>query len=267
MKKKLLLILAAAVALVSLGLTSCQGGIAQDLYDQINQQLAQAQQQLAQSQQQLADLNQENAANQQAKETAEAALAQAEDEITALNTQLDAYVLVGATNAETAARIAKFYHDTHYYQENIYDCTEMSADVWNMLQQQGISARLVVGNPDVPAFDDITLSNHSWVMAEVVPGEYLAVEAVGGYCVTRQSNGGYYRGWTFANPAEVNLYYDLITEYNVRVELRNQLATESNQAASQGNQPLYNELTQLMQAQETELNSIRAQYEALATRL
>jgi phage shock protein A len=275
MKKKLLLILAAAVMMVPLGLTGCgEGGIAEELYDQIREQLEQLQDQLAQVQEQFTLLQEENESIEQAKEAAEAALAEAEVEITALEEQLDvleeqldAYVLVGATAAETAERIARFYANTHYYEENIFDCTDMSDDVWNMLKAQGISARLVVGNPNVPAFDDITLSNHSWVMAEVAPGEYLAVEAVGGYTVSRQSNGGYYRGWTFNNPAELNRYYELITEYNVRVEMRNRLEVEANAALGQGNNSLYSKLVELRTEQETELNNIRAQYEALATKL
>jgi len=268
MKKKLLLVLAAAVVMVSLALTGCgEGGIAEELYDQIREQLEQLQQQLAQVQEQFSLLQEENQSMEQAKEAAEAALTEAEGEIAALEEQLDACELVGTTAAETAERIAKFYQEAHYYWENVYDCSEMSADVWNMLQAQGIGARLVVGNPDVPAYDDITLSNHSWVMAEVAPGEYLAIEAVGGYSVSRQTNGGYYRGWTFNNPAEINLYYELITEYNVRVEMRNRLEVEANLALSQGNISLYSKLVQLRTEQETELNNIRARYEALATRL
>jgi len=258
MKKKIFPILIAAVLLVSLVLTGCESGVAQNLYDQIAEQLAQLQQQLT-------ELTSDNETIAQAKEDAEAALAAAQDEIAALT---DQYLLVGATDAETAERIVNYYHETHVYDAyDLFVCSDMSAEVWNMLKAQGINALMAVGDPTRPAFDDIAQCSHAWVLAEVAPGEYLALETVGGYSVSRQDNGGYYRGWTFDTPADIKSYQELIIKYNVRVELRNTLNDEANLALSQGNNSLYIKLVELRTEQETELLSIRAEFEGLATKL
>ncbi len=274
MKKKLLLALATMVFLLSITLVGCQsGGIAQELYDQIAAQLEKAKEQLAKVQDEYDTL-------QAAKKDAESALKTARDKITEMEGQVsdlkEQYELTGATPAETAEKIIKYYHETHVY--DLYDlfvCSDMSAEIWNMLKAQGINALMAVGDID-RAIDDITLCNHAWVLAEVAPGDYLALETTGGYTVPRSQSGLYYRGWTFKSPADLKSYNQLITKYNVKVVLRNHLAAEDREVVAEYNQStnqqdadkllaVHKELEKLIKEQEAELLSIRAELEGLAT--
>jgi len=50
-------------------------------------------------------------------------------------------------------------------------------------------------------------ANHAWVLAEVAPGEWLAVEATGGFVVFQNENGRYYIGRIFSSPREFKEFY------------------------------------------------------------
>ena len=56
-------------------------------------------------------------------------------------------------------------------------------------------------------------ANHAWVMAEVSPGKWLALETTGGYTVHLSKNDKYYYGHSFANPKDFNEYEKLGREY------------------------------------------------------
>jgi chromosome segregation ATPase len=133
------------------------------------------------------------------------------------------YEIVGETPTETAQNIIKHYHETHIY--SLYDffvCSDMALDVWDMLKAQGINAIIEVGNVDVLA-KDITEANHAWALAEVSPGEYLALETTGGFAVWSENNPLYYRGWSFDNPKEYKRFVEIKYEYNIRIQLIVQL--------------------------------------------
>jgi len=101
------------------------------------------------------------------------------------------------------------YHGTHDYMDGVYDCKFMAMDVWNMLETRGIDARIVVGDTDHRA-DRIENATHVWVVAEVHPGSWVAVETTGGYLVCDdgvvnvcdRTNSLYYEGWMYDNPNE-----------------------------------------------------------------
>ena len=185
---------------------------------------------------------------------------------------------MGATPAETAENIAKYYHETHVYSTyDLFVCSDMAAEVWNMLKAQGINAVMVVGNKDT-AISDIIQCDHAWVLAEVAPGEYLALETTGGQVVPKSENPLYYKGWSFASPAELKAYNQLIREYNIRVDIRNQIAEESKEALVEHNQStnqqtadklkaVYDKLQELIGQQEAELNNLLAEINSLATEL
>jgi hypothetical protein len=108
----------------------------------------------------------------------------------------------------TLSNIVSRYHKTHAYLTNvntgapIYVCLDMACDVWDMLKAKGINAKIYAGNLD----KDITSAaqaNHAWVIAETFDREWIALEATGGYVVTRDNNKRYYSGWGFGTPAEV----------------------------------------------------------------
>src|SRR5208337_4944295 len=86
-------------------------------------------------------------------------------------------------NIRIANVIVANYHETHTYSlTDLYVCGDMASDVWDMLKTQGINAKLNVGRVDQD-ISDIKDANHVWVLAEVAPNSYLALEATGGYSV------------------------------------------------------------------------------------
>jgi hypothetical protein len=258
MQKRFLLSLI-TLTIVFLLLSGCQSaGISQAQYDQVTAQLADFQAKLNTAQSDLTRAQADKAA-------VDAQFKSAQAQITALQNQVSQTSLIGATPAETAAKIVKNYHDTHVYSAyDLFVCSDMASEVWNMLKAQNISAVVVVGNKDV-GISDILLSNHAWVLASVGANDYLALETTGGYAVKKTEKPLYYVGWSFSSPADLKSYNDWIKEYNVRVGFRNQLNNEANKAIS--NTALYNKLVELRVAQETELNNLKTKISNLATPL
>ncbi len=131
--------------------------------------------------------------------------------------------LVGKTATDTTENIVRHYHETHIY--SLYDffvCSDMALDVWDMVKAQGINAVIQIGNVETAA-KDITEANHAWVLAEVSPGSYLALETTSGYAVWSKDNPLYYKGWSFDNPKEYKRFEELKYEYNVRVIIVEQM--------------------------------------------
>jgi len=279
MKRKVLLALITAVFLLSFALAGCGGGIPQAQYDQVAAQLkeaqAQAQALVTEIQGEIKDLKAQGAAAAAELKTAQAKVTELEGQVSGLKEQ---YELVGATPAETAEKIVKYYHETHEYSTtDLFVCSDMAAEVWNMLKAQGIDAVMVVGNKDA-AIGDIIQSNHAWVLAEVAPGEQLALETTGGFVVPESENALYYRGWSFDSPKELKSYNQLFREYNVRVGIHNDIVGEDHKVVDEFNrtsnpstqdklEAVHQKLVELMEAQEAEMNNILAEINGLATKL
>ncbi len=273
MKRKILLPLVAILILLLLPLAGCQiTGVSQESYDRLNDQLADVQAKLAEAQKQIADLRDE-------KDDCDSQLQEAQATITALQDQManleNQNSLVGATPAETAEKIVKYYHETHVYSTyDLFICSDMSAEVWNMLKAQGITAVIAVGNINSP-ITDILLCNHAWVLAEVAPGQYLALETTGGFAVPKSQNALYYRGWIFDSPASLKSHNQMIREYNVRVGIRNEIVAvdrevveEHNQSTSQAQadklEAVHYQLVELVEQQEAALNSLMDRINSLS---
>ncbi|VUT27648.1 MAG: hypothetical protein SYNGOMJ08_00195 [Candidatus Syntrophoarchaeum sp. GoM_oil] len=114
-------------------------------------------------------------------------------------------------NIQIVTEIVEDYYKTHTY--NLSDrfvCADMAIDVWNMVETQGINAKIAVGNVNNPDVD-WTEYDHAWVVAETSPGKWLALETTAGY-VTDEDN--YYKGYFFENPKEFKEYLERIKEYN-----------------------------------------------------
>ncbi len=129
------------------------------------------------------------------------------------------------TTEQICEEIAKDYYATHKYIGNdVFDCDNMACDIWDMLIARGINAKIAIGNvkQEVNSIDDV---NHAWVMAEVSPGEWLAIECTGGYLVYSSDNNLYYYGIFFNNPKQLRDFYDLYDRYQRQV-LRYQWAIE-----------------------------------------
>jgi hypothetical protein len=140
-------------------------------------------------------------------------------------------------NTRVANEIVANYHQTHTYSlTDLYVCGDMASDVWDMLKAQGINAKINVGNVDKD-IKNITEANHAWVLAEVAPNQYLALEATGGYSVQKSDNPRYYYGFSFYNPKQLKNYLQLIRQlhdatdkYNYAVSDYNNFLTQYNKA-------------------------------------
>jgi FtsZ-binding cell division protein ZapB len=274
MKKKLSVSLVVVIFLLSVVLTSCQSGVSQEVYNSAVAQVNNAQDTIAQLQDEVAGLN-------EAKEAVEQSLQEALDTIDALQVQVSGmagqYDLTGDTVVETVTNIIEYYHDTHAYSAaDLFVCSDMAAEVWSMLKAQGIDSLIVVGSKDTP-INDIILSDHAWVLAEVGEGQYLALETTGGYVVYKNESPLYYQGWYFSSPADMKRYNELVREYNVRVEIRNEIAMEVNGAAEAYNQSgnqteaarllaVYEKLVEIKEALEVGILAVEATINSLATR-
>jgi len=134
--------------------------------------------------------------------------------------------------------IAKNYYDTHTYQDNnVFDCDNMAQDVWDMLKAKGINAQIQIGNIDMSSPITLKDVNHAWVMAEIEPGSYLAVETTGGYIVYGETNPNYYKGFSFKDPKNYRTFTELYktyqfqqADYNNEIEYYNRLVNIYNNA-------------------------------------
>jgi len=108
--------------------------------------------------------------------------------------------------------IASSYYDTHtYYDDDVFDCDNMAQDVWNMLETEGINAKVMIGNVDRTNALTLEDCNHAWVMAEVSPNTWLAIECTGGYVVYDDDR--YYEGFSFDNPKNYRRFLELYNEW------------------------------------------------------
>ena len=264
MKSNIVLILAIIVVLLSCIFTGC--GVSQEEYDRVNAELRTSQTRVAELQKEYDKVNAELGASQTRvaelqKEydkinaeirTSQTRVAELQEEYDRLNAEFgvsqrrvaelqsetgelrEQYEIVGETPVETAENIVRRYHETHIYSKvDFFVCSDMALDVWNMLKAQGINALIQIGNVDV-GVEDIAEANHAWVLAEVSPGHYLALETTGGYVV--QDNALYYRGWSFDNPKEYKKYEELRREWNLRVDIFNQLISDKEEIYEEYNE-------------------------------
>ncbi len=116
----------------------------------------------------------------------------------------------GADEGRVAAlrTILSLYRQTHTYSTaDFFVCADMAIDVWNMARTQGFKVMIAAGHPSdnkatPPRF------THAWVVAEVAPSAWLAMETTGGGVVTGKENINYYRGHFFENPRDFKEYLD-----------------------------------------------------------
>ena len=156
-------------------------------------------------------------------------------------------------NIRLCEQIAAEYYDSHTYSKNdVYDCDNMAQDIWDMLKAKGINARIAVGyiesaedgriadentvheNSDSGSLGQIEIPNpvygttnilnssaidsfnHAWVLAEVYPGSWLAIECTAGYTVHMDENEIYYQGLTFSNPRNYRSFLSLYSDWKAK---------------------------------------------------
>jgi len=86
------------------------------------------------------------------------------------------------------------YHKKHQYlMEDFFVCSDMAIEVWDIIKTAGVNARLMVGNVNrdivkyKSTYEYIAEMNHVWVMAEIMPSEWVPVEATAGIIVHPQT--------------------------------------------------------------------------------
>ncbi|MFC1921325.1 hypothetical protein ACFLYQ_06350, partial [Chloroflexota bacterium] len=159
---------------------------------------------------------------------------------------------------ETAINIVEQYHETHTYSKtDLFVCADMAMDVWNMLQAQGIDAVIQIGDVE-KAVTNMQDSGHAWILAEVAPGQNLALETTSGKTVSRTENPLYYAGWSFENPSEYKRFEELKYEHNIRVEIYNSLAAHQQQVATDYNASVddYNSIVDQYNAEEASMEEL-----------
>jgi hypothetical protein len=134
------------------------------------------------------------------------------------------------TSIDEVRNIAVEYHRTHTYSlTDFFVCSDMAIDTWNLIKTVGINAKICAGNIDINLTgetykSDFSQMNHAWVLAEVEPFTYIAVETTGGYLVwgnssitneTDVKNQLYYQyaRYCFETPAKFKKFSDLRTSY------------------------------------------------------
>ncbi len=141
--------------------------------------------------------------------------------------EVTAYSSPTATQSDNYGVLSKIvsdYHKAHTYigkqngaDDDIYVCGDMACDVWDMVQKAGINAKVAIGNvdADIKSFRD---ANHAWVLAETTPGNWLALEATGGFVVNGAENKRYYNhAHGFPTPKEFREYIEIIHQRNAAI--------------------------------------------------
>ena len=81
-------------------------------------------------------------------------------------------------------------------------CVEFAAGVWHELMKKGVQAKVRFGSTGIAS---IHQADHAWVMAEVSPGNWLAIVPQRGV-VYPESGSAYYRGYDFSDDGPVREY-------------------------------------------------------------
>lgn len=126
-------------------------------------------------------------------------------------------------NLKIVEEINQNYYNTHTYSStDFFVCADMAIDVWNLIKTQGIDAKICAGNIDknisrssikdiqtlIEYFNQV---NHAWVIAEINPFEFVAVETTGGFLVFDENDLYYKADLCFDSPAEFKRFVNLRT--------------------------------------------------------
>jgi hypothetical protein len=118
-------------------------------------------------------------------------------------------------NIRIARQTVADYANSHtYFENNIYGCADMASDVWNILETKGVKAIIRTGSVKkrITTFTEV---DHAWVMAEVAPNKWLALETTSGEAIEYDLNPLYYDvGWSFSNPGQLKDFILLNKQYD-----------------------------------------------------
>jgi hypothetical protein len=202
-------------------------------------------------------------------------------------------------NIQVCKQVVAEYYESHTYtQDDIYDCDNMAQDVWNMLKAKGINARIAVGDfelkdanriedkkpvnrnldsessglispynytcEDTGILNSSMIDNltHAWVLAEVAPGNWLAIECTGGYVVSSEEDGKYYCGLTFSNPKNYRSFLDLYSNWKKQIKDYDSERLYYNRLQNEYNNANYSEQVNMKRNLKAEEDRLRDKEEA-----
>lgn len=136
-------------------------------------------------------------------------------------------------NLDTITQILADYAKGHTYKEDVFICGDYACDVWNQMHTKGIPARVAVGSAkrNIQNWNE---ADHAWVMAELSPGQWVAVEPQGKVVFPGQDE-HYYKCLWLMDAGEFRKYEAERRTYN---ECANKLETATkdfNEFAAQYN--------------------------------
>jgi len=106
------------------------------------------------------------------------------------------------------------YFKTHTYsQSDLFSCVDYSIDLWNQFRTAGFNAKLAIGNLEKnnATVEDI---NHAWVLVEISPFNYVAVETTRGMIFTKDQAPEYFSNTLqFHTPGALKKYLELRQNY------------------------------------------------------
>jgi hypothetical protein len=139
------------------------------------------------------------------------------------------------TNIRVLRQIVEDYHNIHTYSlDDYFICADMAMDVWNIVDTRGMRALLVAGNIKTPDAGWMEY-NHSWVIVEAAPRQWVALETTGGFLVYKNNNPNYYSGIFFEKPKDLKTNMDLRRDYNNEIERYTTAVTQYNAKVSEYN--------------------------------
>ena len=105
---------------------------------------------------------------------------------------------------QTAKAVNTAYYNSHIYITNEIDCVDMSCEVWDMLQKQGIKSLIAVGNLELTG-ESFGQCDHAWLMIPNSAGRYFALEATNGqlYFADNPGLNQYTECFLYAKPSDL----------------------------------------------------------------
>jgi len=135
---------------------------------------------------------------------------------------------------EICAEVVAKFRASHTYIPGVFMCVDFASGVWYELMHKGINAKIRVGVAHRQDLKSIAQADHAWVMAEVSPGIWLAIEPQASV-VYPESNPSYYHGYDFSVDFPVREYNRLVhvlweaaKEYDAAVKDKEERAARYN---------------------------------------
>lgn len=163
------------------------------------------------------------------------------------------------SKVEKITGIAQDYCRTHtYIEDDVFDCDNMAQDMWNILKTEGINSKIVLGNVKNKTDLAVEDCNHVWLVVEVIPDEWLALETTNGEFIYKEDNEQYYEGFLFNNPKSYRDFINLYEDYNRQYDEYETEMYYYNYLSEVYNNADYYEQIQLKSALDVTKNSLEA---------